>query len=185
MDRHDADRHDADRHDADRHDADRHAPDTDLMFMLSQAGHALMTEMTAGLAAVGITPRSHAVLKAALAGDQTQSQLADQCALDKTTMVVTVDALERAGLAERRPSSTDRRARIIAVTPAGAQAVREANAIVERIYEDVLAALPAPGQGVFVDTLRRLTAEGGRLSTPVACEQVVRRRAQRAVQAVP
>ena len=39
--------------------------------------------------------------------------------LDKTTMVVTVDELERAGLAERQASSTDRRARIIKVTPAG------------------------------------------------------------------
>ena len=37
-------------------------------------------------------------------------------------MVVTMDALERDGLAERRPSPTDRRARIIAVTDAGAHA---------------------------------------------------------------
>ena len=40
--------------------------------------------------------------------------------LDKTTMVVTLDELEAAGLAERRPSPTDRRARVIAVTKAGA-----------------------------------------------------------------
>lgn len=171
---------------ADATDAtDRADPlETDLMFMLSQAGHALMTEMTAGLASVGVTPRSHAVLKAALAGGQTQSQLAEQCALDKTTMVVTVDALERAGLAERRPSSTDRRARIIAVTRAGARAVAEANAVVEQIYDDVLAALPAGRRQAFVDALVQLTAEGGRLSTPVACESVVRRRSQRVAQVV-
>ena len=156
--------------------------ETDLMFMLSQAGHALMTEMTAGLESVGVTPRSHAVLKAALAGGQTQSHLAEQCALDKTTMVVTVDALERAGLAERRPSSTDRRARIISVTPAAERAVAEANAVVERIYDDVLAALPASRRQAFVDALVQLTAEGGRLSTPVACESVVRRRSQRVAQ---
>jgi MarR family transcriptional regulator, transcriptional regulator for hemolysin len=52
------------------------------------------------------------VLRAALGGDDcTQSQLAAQCALDKTTMVFALDELERAGLAERRPSRTDRRAR--------------------------------------------------------------------------
>ncbi|MEK8105286.1 MarR family winged helix-turn-helix transcriptional regulator [Micromonospora sp. M12] len=39
--------------------------------------------------------------------------------MDKTTMVVTLDQLERAGLAERRPVPTDRRARLVAVTPAG------------------------------------------------------------------
>ena len=62
----------------------------------------------------------HCVLYHALGGEFTQIQLAEQCALDKTTMVVTMDALEKAGLAERRPSPTDRRARIIAVTDAGA-----------------------------------------------------------------
>ena len=45
----------------------------------------------------------HCVLYHALAGEFTQIQLAEQCALDKTTMVVTMDALESAGLAERRP----------------------------------------------------------------------------------
>jgi MarR family transcriptional regulator for hemolysin len=35
------------------------------------------------------------------------------------THVVTVDELEKAGLAERRPSSRDRRARVISVTEAG------------------------------------------------------------------
>jgi hypothetical protein len=85
--------------------------DVDLMFLLSQASHALETEMTAQLQALGISPRAHCVLTHALSGELTQSQVAERCALDKTTMVVTMDELERAGLAERRPSSTDRRAR--------------------------------------------------------------------------
>src|SRR5688500_5042738 len=93
--------------------------DVDLMLLLGQASHALTTELAAGLIEVGISPRSHCVLTHALGGNLTQSQLAEMCALDKTTMVVTIDELERAGLAERRPSSTDRRARIISVTEAG------------------------------------------------------------------
>ena len=62
--------------------------------------------------------------------------------LDKTTMVVTIDALERAGLAERLPSSTDRRARIIAVTAAGERMVAKAERVVAKIYDDVLSSLP-------------------------------------------
>ena len=93
--------------------------DVDLMLLLAQASHALETEMTAQLQALGISPRAHCVLTHALRGELTQSQVAEQCALDKTTMVVTMDELEKAGLAERRPSGTDRRARIIAVTEAG------------------------------------------------------------------
>ena len=98
-------------------------PETDLAFLLAQASHALGTELTARLSELGITPRAYCVLSKALGGELTQTQVAEQCALDKTTMVVTLDALERDGLAERRPSSTDRRARIIAVTEAGERVV--------------------------------------------------------------
>ena len=152
--------------------------DVDLMFLLAQASNALETEMTAELQALGISPRAHCVLTHALRGELTQSQVAEQCALDKTTMVVTMDELERAGLAERRPSGTDRRARIIAVTKAGERRVAEANAIVARIYAEVLAALPAGQRDAFVAGLAQLV--GGRLSTPMKCERPVRRRAVRA-----
>jgi MarR family transcriptional regulator, transcriptional regulator for hemolysin len=152
--------------------------DVDLMFLLSQASHALETEMTAELHALGVSPRAHCVLAHALSGELTQSQVAEKCALDKTTMVVAMDELEKAGLAERRASGTDRRARIIAVTKAGERKVAEANAIVARIYAEVLAALPAGQRDAFVGGLAQLV--GGRLSTPVKCERPVRRRAVRA-----
>ena len=146
----------------------------DLMFLLSQAAHALMTEMTARLEGIGITPRSHCVLVHALESDQTQIELATRCALDKTTMVVTVDELEKAGLAERRPSPTDRRARIISVTPKGEEFVAAANTIVEETYADVLAALPEDERAPFLSALSRLVE--GRLAKPPACDRPVRRR---------
>ncbi len=146
----------------------------DLIFLLSQAAHALTTELTAELEGLGITPRSHCVLTQAMDGDQTQIKLAERCALDKTTMVVTLDALERAGLAERRPSPSDRRARIIAVTDAGRETVAQANDIVERIYAEVLDSLPAGERDAFVDGLSRLVTD--RLATPPACDRPVRRR---------
>jgi MarR family transcriptional regulator, transcriptional regulator for hemolysin len=117
------------------------------------------------------------VLSKALAGEFTQSQVAEQCALDKTTMVVTLDALERAGLAERRPSSTDRRARIIGVTKEGERVATAADAIVALTYSDVLAALPERQRDAFVDSLNRLV--NGRLSTPPECAKPPRRRTPR------
>ena len=146
----------------------------DLVFLLSQAAHALQTEMTANLADLGVTPRMHCVLYNALAGEFTQIQLAEQCALDKTTMVVTMDALEKAGLAERRPSPTDRRARIIAVTADGAERVAQADAIITRLYASVLESLPVGARDAFVGGLQSLVS--GRLADPPACEQPVRRR---------
>ena len=145
----------------------------DLIFLLSQAAHALQTELTAQLEGLGISPRSHCVLTHALEGDQTQIRLAERCAMDKTTMVVTVDELERLGLAERRPSPTDRRARIIAVTEAGAAKVAEGNAVVERLYASVLDSLPEDEREPFVDALTRLV--NVRLAHPPACEKAVRR----------
>jgi DNA-binding MarR family transcriptional regulator len=146
----------------------------DLLLLLGQASHALTTELTAGLATLGIQPRAHCVLRHARSGELTQTQLADLCGLDKTTMVVTLDELERTGLARRQPSTTDRRAHIVVVTPAGQRALGKADAIVARTNADVLAALPANERAGFVAGLQRLVDE--RLSKPVQCERPVRRR---------
>src|ERR1700685_929452 len=91
----------------------------DMSYLLTHAAHVLATQMSAAMAEIGLTPRGWCVLFHALEAERTQIELAEIADLDKTTMVVTVDDLEQAGLAERRPSGTDRRARIIAVTPAG------------------------------------------------------------------
>lgn len=152
----------------------------DLMFLLSQAKHALETELTVALAEIGSTPRVQCVLAKATEGEHTQTQLAELATIDKTTMVVTMDALERDGLAERRPSSVDRRARVIAVTEEGRRMVAAGQEIVDRIFDDVLATLPAREREAFVDALERLVGDGGRLSTPVHTERPVRRRAVRA-----
>jgi DNA-binding MarR family transcriptional regulator len=149
----------------------------DLCFLLGQASHALQTELTAALARLGISPRAHCVLSNALGGELTQGELAERCALDKTTMVVTLDELERAGLAQRRPSAADRRARIIGVTEAGAALVARSREIVGGVQADVLAALPDGEREAFVAALTRLVEV--RLASPVPCERPVRRRAPR------
>jgi DNA-binding MarR family transcriptional regulator len=148
-----------------------------LCWLLSRASYTLTTELTAALEGLGISPRAHAVLAAAATGEHTQTELAKTVGLDKTTMVVTLDELEAAGLAERRPSPTDRRARVIAVTKAGRRKVEEAEAIGDAIRDDVLSALPAKERAAFLAALTRLV--GGRLAEPVECAQPVRRRAPR------
>ncbi len=147
---------------------------SDLCWLLARASHALTTEMTAALEDSGISPREHTVLVTAMTGAYTQTELARMIGLDKTTMVVTVDELEAAGSAQRRPSSTDRRARVIVVTAAGEQKVLEAEKVLDRVREDVLAALPSEERPVFLQALGRLAC--GRLSAPVACTHPVRRR---------
>jgi MarR family transcriptional regulator, transcriptional regulator for hemolysin len=150
----------------------------DLCWLLARASYTLTTELTAAFEDVGLSPRAHCVLSAAMSADRTQTEIARMVGLDKTTMVVTLDELEAAGLAERRPSPEDRRARVIAVTAAGERKVREAQQIADRVRADVLSVLPEGDRKVFLDALTRLVSD--RLAEPVMCSQPVRRRAPRA-----
>lgn len=146
---------------------------SDLCWLLSRASHNLTTVLTAALEDVGISPRAHAVLATALTGEQTQTEIARLVGLDKTTMVVTVDELEAGGLAERRLSKTDRRARVIVVTDAGKRLVKAADKVLDRVRDDVLSALEPDERQVFLDALGRLAC--GSLAEPVPCAHPVRR----------
>ncbi|WP_049561798.1 MarR family winged helix-turn-helix transcriptional regulator [Nonomuraea sp. SBT364] len=148
----------------------------DLSFLLDHSSHVLRTKMAAALAEIGLTARMHCVLVHALEEERTQIQLAELGDMDKTTMVVTVDALEKAGLAERRPSSTDRRARIIAVTEKGAEVARRSRQIVDGVHRDALGALPEEEREVLLSAMRRLVE--GHLSTPVEVAPGARRARQ-------
>jgi MarR family transcriptional regulator, transcriptional regulator for hemolysin len=150
---------------------------TDLMMLLHRTGHALETELTARLAEIGLTPRARCVLSGALDAGLTQSEIAETISIDKTTMVVTMDALELAGFAERKPSATDRRARVVVVTELGREIVEKADQVVADIYESVLGSLPDDERDGLVNGLTRLLE--GRLSTPVPCEKPPRKRALR------
>ena len=145
-----------------------------LSWLLAQASHVMVTEMTSAFEDMGVSPRGHCVLKAASGGEYTQKELAESIGLDKTTMVVTVDELERAGLAERVPSAVDRRARIIGVTPSGRKAIAKGERVVQRIQEDVLGALPERERDAFMATLGKLVR--GRLAEPTPCDRAPRRR---------
>lgn len=151
----------------------------DLLMLLKLTSHALETELSVRLAAIGVTPRAQCVLTNALAGERTQSELAELSNLDKTTMVVTMDALEKSGLAERRLSSTDRRARIIVVTDEGREVVAKARQVVDGLFGEVLGSLPAAQAEAMVDGLSGLLE--GRLAEKVQCEHPPRRRAVKAV----
>ena len=131
-------------------------PVANLCWLLSRASQSLTDELTAALEdEVGVSPRAHCVLSTAMTGAFTQTELAHAVGLDKTTMVVTVDELELAGLAMRQPSPTDRRARVIVVTPAGRRKVEEAKAVTERVQKQALAALGASERKALLGALER------------------------------
>jgi MarR family transcriptional regulator, transcriptional regulator for hemolysin len=158
-----------------RRSPERTSPD--LSFLLDHTSHVLRSQMTAALAEIGLTPRMHCVLVHALEEERTQIQLAEIGDMDKTTMVVTVDALEKAGLAERRPSSRDRRARIIAVTEEGARVAARSQQIADGVHDAALGSLPEADREVFLRALNTLVT--GHLATPKESPQPVRRARER------
>jgi MarR family transcriptional regulator, transcriptional regulator for hemolysin len=147
-------------------------PEENLGWLLATVSHAYTTHLTAALDDVNVSPRAYCVLKTALGGEYSQTALAHAIGLDKTTMVVTIDALEKAGMVERRMSTQDRRARVIAVTEAGRRKVAEGEDIVARVQEQVLATLGADREP-FIAALRQLSS--GTLSEPSPCSHPVRR----------
>ncbi|MEV4169197.1 MarR family winged helix-turn-helix transcriptional regulator [Nonomuraea sp. NPDC049709] len=149
----------------------------DLSFLLDRTSHVLRSQMAAALAEIGLTARMHCVLVHALEEERTQIQLAELGDMDKTTMVVTMDALERAGLAERRPSSTDRRARIVAVTEKGAEVARQSQEIVDGVHAAALGSLPDDEREVLLRAMNRLVT--GHLATLPEAPQTVRRARER------
>jgi DNA-binding MarR family transcriptional regulator len=89
-------------------------------------------------------------------------------------MVTSVDELESSGLVERVPSPTDRRARIIRVTDAGAAKAEEAKRIVADLQEEILDSLPKGQRDALMKGLLALV--GDRLAEPAECSRAVRRR---------
>jgi MarR family transcriptional regulator, transcriptional regulator for hemolysin len=148
-----------------------------LAWLLYRAHWALASELAAALAPLGLSARGYHVLRAALSGEHTQTELAEMVGLDKTTMVVAVDELEKAGLAERHLDPDDRRARVIAVTAAGRRKVAQADEVKERVQADVLGELPKGEARALMDGLSRLV--GGRLAERAECTPPLRRRAPR------
>jgi DNA-binding MarR family transcriptional regulator len=145
-----------------------------LAWLLYKAHWALATELAAALAPLGVSARGYHVLRGAMSGEHTQTELAEMVGLDKTTMVVALDELERAGLAERRPSPEDRRARIVVVTEAGKRKVAEAEKVKERVQAEVLCELSAGEGKALMDALGKLVE--GKLAERAESAPTLRRR---------
>lgn len=133
-------------------------------WLMSRASHTIGAALIESLAPLGLNLRNYTVLiaaeQAAIEGaPQTQLALAQSGRLDKSTMVVAVDALEEEGLVERRPDPKDRRARIVVPTDAGRELLARAEDVVLRVEDEVLADLSAQELQVLRDILTRLVVE--------------------------
>ena len=124
-----------------------------LLFRLWRASHVRVAEV---LGSVALTPALFAILNVVGARQGIiQQELGAALGIDRSTMVSLIDQLERAGLAERRPSATDRRAREIAITPKGRRLLQRSRRMISKTEDEVFAGLSADERSELVRLLRR------------------------------
>lgn len=124
-----------------------------LFFRLWRASH---TRVADALATIGLTPALFGLLN--LIGSREgaiQQELGSTMGIDPSTMVSLIDQLESAGLARRRPSATDRRAREIAITPKGRRLLQRARGLIAQVDDEVLAGLTEEERHELLALLRR------------------------------
>lgn len=86
----------------------------------------------------GLHPRDFGVLSVVASNPGiTQQALGESAGVDPSTMVATLDMLEKRGLAERRPHAADRRKRAVHVTPEGRQALKQGRRVAAAAARDV------------------------------------------------
>jgi MarR family transcriptional regulator, temperature-dependent positive regulator of motility len=70
-----------------------------------------------------------------------QARLAEAISFDRATIGGVIDRLEQKGLVRREVSASDRRARVLQLTPEGHALLRAVRPVVEDLQRDILGAL--------------------------------------------
>jgi DNA-binding MarR family transcriptional regulator len=110
--------------------------------------------------------RTKILLRLREQGPVRQSVLAVDFGLSPHSITDIVDALERLGLAERRPDATDRRAKLVAITGAGEGSLDVARSTRERLLRQIFGALGQEDRTTFLRLLDILDHAARPLTAP-------------------
>ncbi len=90
----------------------------------------------AGADVEGIRPAHLQVFGVIKANGSRLTELADSAGLSLSSMAELIDDLEALGYVRRQPDPSDRRAKLVRLTPSGWRAIRTGRAIIEQIEHD-------------------------------------------------
>lgn len=124
--------------------------------LLRRAWYSLNQAFRRRIAHLDLTPDQFTVLRTLLESDPagpTQRELTAAMSSDPNTVTSLLRRMEAAGLVERRPHETDRRARRIHLLPAGRQRYETARSIAVALQGEVLAVLPEQERERFLENL--------------------------------
>jgi MarR family transcriptional regulator, lower aerobic nicotinate degradation pathway regulator len=124
-----------------------------LLFRLWRVLHTRTAE---ALESLGLTTALFALLNVLGTREGAiQQEIGAAMGIDPSTMVSLIDQLEAAGLANRRPRPTDRRAREVAITPKGRRVLEQARALALQMEDDALRGLNGAERRELLALLRR------------------------------
>ncbi|ROQ40868.1 DNA-binding MarR family transcriptional regulator [Frondihabitans sp. PhB188] len=128
--------------------------DLSLVDAAAQLTFAVHEVLTRAAAELGLSVTQLRMLGILRDRTPTMASLADQLALDRSSVSGLVDRAATKGLVERAPSETDRRVVTVGLTAAGREAAVRIEAVVEPRIEALLESASAADQAA----LRRLAA---------------------------
>jgi DNA-binding MarR family transcriptional regulator len=128
-----------------------------LGFLLQRAHLRFREAMLAALEGSGLNLGQLSILGTLAArNDLSQRQLSASTGIEKSSMVLFVDALEQAGWVERREHPTDRRAQAIHLTAVGLGRLAVVGPRVQAVEAQALARFSASERDALFSLLRRL-----------------------------
>jgi len=127
--------------------------------LLRRAWYGLNQAFRRRIAHTGVTPDQFTVLRTVLEGDPnglTQRQLTKLITSDPNTIASLLERMDVAGLLERKPHETDRRAHRIRLKAAGHRKYAEIREIANALQAEALSVLPAEQREDFLENLSRV-----------------------------
>ena len=92
-----------------------------------------------------------------------QRELAESMGIEGPTLVRLLDTLEYSGLVERREAPTDRRAKLVSLTPDARPLLADLHAAADSLRDDLLDGIPAADLECCASVLERIGANAQRL----------------------
>lgn len=133
------------------------APGARLWLVLWKASRAMETVARASVDSLGLCLSDFAVLEALLhKGPLPVNEIGRKVMLTSGSITTAVDRLARRGWVERRASGTDRRSRVVHLTPRGRALIRRLFVQHERHLEQAVSALAPAEIGALTRGLRKL-----------------------------
>jgi len=128
-----------------------------LWVVLARAYRAMQNFVEQSVAALGIGLSDFMILEALLhKGAMTMSALCDAVLLANASMTAAVDRLEKKNLVERISDATDRRVRLVQLTPEGAAMIKRLFARHLKDLEEVMKDVPIAERAQVRQTLKTI-----------------------------